>query len=133
MQKLKLAGLLLATSLAAGCGFPGVYKIDVQQGNIVEKDSLDQLKIGLTRKQVHYLLGTPVLENTFDPSNETYIYTIQLAGGIIQKQNIMLVYDNAILKKIDKKAVLPPKLANPAKTYADRKELEALRKELEAL
>jgi len=120
MQNLKTSGLLLVLSLLVGCVFPGVYKIDVQQGNILEKETLDQLKVGLNRKQVRYLMGSPILESTFNPDYETYIYTIQLSGGLISRQNITLHYDNDILQHIDKKEILPDNLANPAKAYTQR-------------
>ncbi len=120
MQNLKTSGLLLLLSLLAGCAFPGVYKIDVQQGNIIEKETLEQLKVGLNRKQVRYLMGSPVLESTFDPSYETFIYTIQLSGGLISRQNITLHYDNDILQRIEKKEILPDNLANPAKAYTQK-------------
>ncbi len=100
--------------LVAGCSFPGVYKIDVQQGNIVEKKELDQLQVGMNRKQVHFVLGTPVIESTFDPSYETYLYTIQIAGGQVHRQNVTLHYDNDILQKIEKREILSAQLANPA-------------------
>lgn len=55
MQKTKL--LLTSLSLTglfalAGCSFPGVYKIDIQQGNVVTQDMIDQLRPGMTRRQV---------------------------------------------------------------------------------
>jgi len=105
----------LSTGILSACSFPGVYKIDVQQGNIIEAEALDQLQPGMNRKQVHFVLGSPVLESTFSPEYESYLYTIQIAGGDIQRQNILLHYsDNGILEKIEKRTVLPAELANPA-------------------
>ena len=109
-----LVSIGLITALTAGCAFPGVYKIDVQQGNIIDQEALDQLKVGMNRKQVHFVLGSPVVESTFDPAYESYLYTIQIAGGDVHRQNIFLYYDNDLLKKIDKRQVLSAQLANPA-------------------
>lgn len=87
--------LVLALTLAvAGCSFPGVYKINVQQGNIVDKEDLDQLAEGMTRRQVHSLLGSPAVINPVDNSQEFYIYTFQRAGSDIKQQRVIVYYEN---------------------------------------
>lgn len=110
MQKIMPALFTLILSCAAlslgGC-FPGVYKIDIQQGNIVTQDMLDQLKPGMTRRQVHYVLGTPIATNTFDTSLESYVYTIQRAGGDIQTQTIDIHYQNDVMTHYSG-SLLPP-------------------------
>ena len=115
MQKAIILSLILLAVTTAGCSVPSVYKIDVQQGNIFENESIDQLQIGMNRKQVHFVLGSPVIESVFDPGYETYIYTVQISGGEIYRQNITLFYKNDILHKIEKRELLSEQLANPAK------------------
>ncbi len=88
----KLAALLLVTFLA-GCVFPGVYKINVQQGNILSEEELVQLEKGMTRDQVHSVLGTPLMLNPADLSREYYVYTFQEAGGDIREQRVIVYYD----------------------------------------
>ncbi|AZZ94217.1 outer membrane protein assembly factor BamE [Hahella sp. KA22] len=124
MQKLRSLVILLIIHTLTACTFPGVYKIDVQQGNIVEKEAVDQLKVGMNRRQVQYLLGSPVLESTLDPSYDTYFYSIQLSGGKIYRQNITLEYENDILVNIAKAKLLPADLANPGKAYKLRGQAE---------
>ena len=92
MQKLAASFLLLLA--LAGCVFPGVYKINVQQGNIVKQADLDNLKPGMSHKEVHYLLGTPLVKDTFDNSRDFYVYTFQEHGGKIKKQQIVVYYDH---------------------------------------
>jgi len=92
MQK-NLFTLTLTLLLLQACAFPGVFKINVQQGNIIKQDMLDTLKTGMTKKQVHFVLGKPVLENIFDPSLENYVYTYQKAGGETQRQVITVFYE----------------------------------------
>ena len=84
MQKTKL--LLTSLSLTgllalAGCSFPGVYKIDIQQGNVVTQDMIDQLRPGMTRKQVRFIMGNPLLTDTFHANRWDYLYSIQPGGG----------------------------------------------------
>ena len=66
---LSLATLLLTASLG-GC----VYRMDVQQGNYLEGKAVDQLQVGMTRTQVRYLLGTPLVPDCFDKDRWDYLY-----------------------------------------------------------
>jgi outer membrane protein assembly factor BamE len=63
------AVLLLAMPLA-GC----VYRLDIQQGNYLEGKTVDQLQVGMTRTQVRYLLGTPMVPDVFDRDRWDYLY-----------------------------------------------------------
>ena len=69
-----LSCLLGASALgAAGC----VYRPNIQQGNLLHTKDIDQVQPGMTRSQVRYLLGTPMLAAPFDPQRWDYIYTFQ--------------------------------------------------------
>jgi outer membrane protein assembly factor BamE len=72
MKRLALPTLLLACStfFASGC----VYKMSIQQGNYLVTDSVSQLKEGMTRSQVRFLLGTPMVPDAFDDSRWDYYY-----------------------------------------------------------
>jgi len=63
-------GVLLGS---AGC----VYRPTIQQGNLLKAEDVDQVTVGMTRSQVRYLLGTPMLADPFDPQRWDYIYTLQ--------------------------------------------------------
>ena len=89
----KLIALIL-TLFLAGCAFPGVYKINVQQGNIVTNKELNALTEGMPRSQVHAVMGTPLMLNPVDTSQEYYVYTFQRAGGDIEEQRIIVYYDD---------------------------------------
>ena len=95
MQK-NLIFLTVTLLLLQACSFPGVYKINVQQGNIITQDMLDTLKPGMTKKQVYFVLGKPVIDNVFNPDLENYIYTYQRAGGEIENQTIKIHYKAGI-------------------------------------
>ena len=90
MQKLTA---LILTLILSGCAFPGVYKINVQQGNIVTDEELSKLNEGMPRSQVQALLGTPLMLNPVDSSREYYVYTFQRRGGSIEEQRIIVFYD----------------------------------------
>ena len=54
---------------------------------------LDQLKPGMTRQQVYFVLGKPVTQNVFDDSFDTYFYSFQEAGGETESQTVMIHYE----------------------------------------
>ena len=91
MQKLTA---LILTLILGGCVFPGVYKINVQQGNIVTDEELTALTEGMPRSQVHAVMGTPLMLNPVDPSREYYVYTFQRRGGDIEEQRIIVYYND---------------------------------------
>ncbi|WXL26919.1 outer membrane protein assembly factor BamE [Ectopseudomonas mendocina] len=97
MQKAKL--LLTSLSLTglfalAGCSFPGVYKIDIQQGNVVTQDMIDQLRPGMTRKQVRFIMGNPLITDTFHSNRWDYLYSIQPGGGQRLQERVTLNFNN---------------------------------------
>jgi len=64
-----LAALLLGATLP-GC----VYRMDIQQGNFLEGKTVNKLEVGMTRVQVRYLLGTPMVPDVFDKDRWDYLY-----------------------------------------------------------
>lgn len=95
--KLMLTSLAFALGLAAlaGCSFPGVYKIDIQQGNVVTQDMIDQLKPGMTRRQVRFIMGNPLIVDTFHPNRWDYLYSIQPGGGQRQQERMSLYFSDS--------------------------------------
>jgi outer membrane protein assembly factor BamE len=102
-----LFGLLLA-GLAACSLKP--YRIDIQQGNVVTPEQVAQLKPGLTKEQVRFLLGTPLLVDVFHQQRWDYISRYQKgATGEVQTSRVAITFgaDN----KVEKTEVDPPGLA----------------------
>ncbi len=93
--KLLLTSLTLAGLFAlAGCSFPGVYKLDIQQGNVVTQDMIDQLKPGMTRRQVRFIMGNALITDTFHPNRLDYIYTLQPGGGQRQQEHASILFND---------------------------------------
>lgn len=92
--KLMLSSLTLVGLFAlAGCSFPGVYKVDIQQGNVVTQDMIDQLRPGMTRSQVRFILGNPLITDTFHANRWDYLYSIQPGGSQRQQERVSLVFN----------------------------------------
>ncbi|WP_370249390.1 outer membrane protein assembly factor BamE [Thalassolituus sp.] len=96
MRALILTGLLGFATLS-GCTFPGVYKLNVQQGNIVTQDMLDQLEAGMTERQVIYLMGNPVARNPFSEQRWNYLYTLETRDKVTKRYQVTLHFDDSQL------------------------------------
>ncbi len=96
MQNTKLllasVGFTALTALA-GCSFPGVYKVDIQQGNVVTQDMIDQLRPGMTHRQVRFIMGSPMITDTFHPNRWDYLYSYQAGGSQRLQERVSLVFD----------------------------------------
>jgi len=78
MSAFPRAALSLILVLGALLGSGGcVYRPNIQQGNLLKTEDVDQVTAGMTRSQVRYLLGTPMLADPFNPQRWDYIYTHQ--------------------------------------------------------
>lgn len=78
---LKAIVIITTCISVSGCIFPGVFRIDVAQGNIVTEEMVDQLKPGMTQEQVLYVMGTPIIQDTLHPERWDYVYSISRAGA----------------------------------------------------
>ena len=88
--------LLCACSRSYDGGFnaPLLHKIDMQQGNVVDQEMLDQLKPGMDKKQVKFIMGTPVLIDPFHNERWEYIYSFQEGGTVREQRHITLHFEN---------------------------------------
>jgi len=68
-----IATTLLLSLLATGC----VYRVDIQQGNMLDPEQIDQVEVGMSRSQVRFLLGTPMVIDSFNPDRWDYVYRLQ--------------------------------------------------------
>ena len=98
-RKVSLLLLLLSLTGCGSIGFTGVYKLTIQQGNIVSQEMIDKLKPGMTRAQIQFVLGNPVLADAFDSQRWNYIYTIAYPDQPVIKQELIIVFeDNRLIR-----------------------------------
>lgn len=101
--------LLLATFCVAlgACSvkprFINEYKIDVQQGNVLDQDMVNQLKPGQTRDQVRFLLGTPLITDIFHQQRWDYVYRLQSGRtGQVDTRRLSVFFDaDGRLERVD--------------------------------
>jgi outer membrane protein assembly factor BamE len=84
----RLSVLGVFAALGSGC----VYRMDIQQGNYLEGKTVDQLQVGMTRSQVRYLLGTPMVPDLFDKDRWDYLYYFQRGRLKRPEQRHVIVY-----------------------------------------
>jgi len=72
-----------------------VYKLNIQQGNIVTQDMLEKLKPGMDKRQVAYIMGNPVLKDTFTTHSWDYTYRTEREEDNVKSYHIRVHFDNA--------------------------------------
>ena len=96
-------GCLLAGLIGCGSniGFPGVYRINVEQGNVVTEEMVDQLRPGLNRRQVRYIMGTPLIEDSFHEDRWDYRYTLRNGNETLTETQLTLWFEGDELVRVE--------------------------------
>lgn len=106
VSKLSLVVALFASlSACSYFQFPGVHKIYVQQGHIITNDMIEQLETGMTRQQVRYVLGTPLLEDPFNPDRWDYHYSLKRGDKQLRKRHLTVYFEEDKLARFEGSAV----------------------------
>ncbi len=90
----------LAALLNASCALPRLHRVTVQQGNVITQEMVDQLKPGMTREQVAFVMGQPVVRNAFDDTRWDYVYTIDVPGSFESRLLVSLYFSGDELDRI---------------------------------
>ena len=90
--------VLVAAVIANGC--LRVYVPDVQQGNVITQEMLDQLKTGMTRRQVQFVLGTPLITDPFHQERWDYYYSYKRGKKYRAKRRLSLFFKGDELVEI---------------------------------
>ncbi|WP_052481175.1 outer membrane protein assembly factor BamE [Gilvimarinus agarilyticus] len=92
--------LVCFVSVLAGCQyfqFPGVHKINIQQGHILTEEMIAQLEPGLNKRQVRYILGTPLIDDIFNDDRWDYYYSLKMGDGRFFKRTLTVYFDGDIM------------------------------------
>ena len=98
MRKIIYPLVLISSMTASGCStilnnLPGVYTLDVQQGNIISQEEIDQLRPKMSKRQVLYIMGSSMLVDVFHQKRWDYIYSEQPGGKERKQKRISLYFD----------------------------------------
>lgn len=102
-KNLIFIAILIDLMTLSGCTswLPEPHKIDIQQGNRVNQEELNKLKLGMTRKQVKFVLGSPLLQDSFHQDRWDYIYYLKPGKGKTRHSKISLYFEGDQLIRID--------------------------------
>ncbi|MDC0942487.1 outer membrane protein assembly factor BamE [Gammaproteobacteria bacterium] len=95
MKQLTKAFLIIILSLGgvSSCSSLAPFKVAVLQGNIIEDEDVEQLVKGLSKDQVQYLLGTPLLNSPIHQNRWDYFYSIKVGETIVGEKKLSLIFD----------------------------------------
>ena len=107
-QKWILLGVMtLALALGSGC----VYRANIAQGNFVKEEDLAQLEVGMTRNQVRFLLGTPMIADPFHSNRWDYVYYLKIGRrDAVAKRWVSVFFENDVVSNIQRDQELAPGL-----------------------
>jgi len=99
--------IILAAFFCAACSnysanLPSIkpYKMDIQQGNAVTSKMMMQLRPGMTKSQVRFVMGTPLIADSFHADRWDYLYRMTKGGKIIEQRHVILEFENDQLKRV---------------------------------
>src|SRR5687768_7678561 len=95
----RLVLLLLAALALSSCGI--VYKVPVNQGNLLEQDMVDSLKPGMTKRQVALIMGTPSVQSPFDEDRWSYTSSFTRRGKKAEVKTLTLFFEENLLVRME--------------------------------
>lgn len=78
-----------------------LYKMDVQQGNYVDQDMVAKLQPGMSRAQVRFVMGTPLVTDIFHADRWDYIYFYRKGGKVVEQRRLALFFEGDLLRRIE--------------------------------
>ncbi len=108
MTRFLIIAIVLANlAVSSGC----VYRQAISQGNLVAQEDLDQVEVGMTRNQVRFLLGTPLVDDPFHEDRWDYVYFLKVARkDATFKRWVSVFFEDDRVSEIRKDQELEPKL-----------------------
>jgi outer membrane protein assembly factor BamE len=100
---------LLASLLMLGCSSRGSiitpYRMDVLQGNVVTREQVQVLQVGMAREQVRNVLGTPLLASVFHANRWDYVFTFQRQGQEPQQRRVSVFFRGDAMERVEADAL----------------------------
>ncbi len=93
--------VLLLALQPVGCGWLAPYRIDIQQGNFVSQEMVAQLRRGMTKEQVRFVLGTPLVTDVFHAERWDYVYLLDRPGEPRVRRRLAVFFENDRVARVD--------------------------------
>lgn len=94
--------LIAMTFVGCGAAIPRIkpFKIEIQQGNVVTSEMLLKLRPGMTKSQVQFIMGTPLLVDTFHANRWDYFYQLRKEGEVLSQRRVILDFEKDLLVRV---------------------------------
>jgi len=101
---LAIINIICATIILSSCSGEmfTVHRIDVQQGNAIEPEKVEQLKVGMTKEQVKFLMGSPLITDVFHPDRWDYVFHLIPDYGDSERYHLTVFFDGDKVSEIQK-------------------------------
>jgi len=96
---LLIVALLSALVACSSLRFPGVYRIKIEQGNYIEEEMVSQLVKGMTRRQVRYVMGSPLVKDAFNRDRWDYYYSVRRDNETEKEYQFTVFFDGDLLTR----------------------------------
>ncbi len=104
MRHIFFLSFVVLSLLSASCtsALPSFkpYKMDIQQGNVVTSKMMLQLRPGMSKSQVRFIMGTPLIQDAFHSNRLDYFYQMRKKGKIIEQRRVILDFENEALLRV---------------------------------
>ena len=91
---LRFLKLLFLTIILSSCSIPRIYQVVVSQGNLVDQEMISKLEVGMTESQVKFVMGTPLIADTFYPERWDYFTSVTQGSKTYTEQKIILYFED---------------------------------------
>lgn len=99
--------MAIVLAISSGC----VYRANISQGNLIKEEDLDQVELGMTKNQVRFLLGTPLVDDPFHVDRWDYVYFIRIGRQDAKfKRWVTVIFEEGTVGEIRKDQELDPNL-----------------------
>ena len=105
-NKLKLFTASLILILLTGCSIPRIYEVIISQGNLIDEEMMTKLEVGMTESQVKYVLGSPLITDTFTPDRWDYYTSVTQGDRKYSESKLTLYFEDKKLTNWNKEEPL---------------------------
>jgi outer membrane protein assembly factor BamE len=121
-MQFRILTVLLSFLFISACSIPKVYKLTVQQGNIVTQEMVDELKVGMTKRQVAYVMGTPLIRSPYQQERWDYLYTLERRDKVVKQYQVTVFFKDELYTRIEGEVPKEDEPENQQEVLEDKKE-----------
>ncbi len=112
---MRYAVVLVSLLMLSGCT-DWIFRIDIPQGNFLDQNSIEDLRVGMTKEQVVFVLGLPVIQDSFDTDTWYYVYDLKRGmkkRGKDVRQDMFIYFEDEKIARVESDLELPESFYEP--------------------